>query len=121
MQDKPKLIFGLSPLATFINALVFLFFSQVFYALKFLSQIPEGLSYKDLSDDFKFVDNVPFYYDMPLLCLSIVMGLRWVEYKFKVPYGDMSWKAVRFKYIYLLSTIILLEFLFRFLILITLA
>ena len=113
-ENTPKLIFGLSPRATIINAFVLLFFGQLFWVLCFLTQFPIGFDFSNVPADFKIVDNVPWYYDMPPTVLAIVMGLSWVQYTYKIENNDYSWRAIKYKYIYLLGGMFLSQSVMKF-------
>jgi hypothetical protein len=93
--EQPKLIFGLSPNATFANAIILSVVSSLFWVIKFAQQIPPGTDYSKL----QITDNVPWYYDVPFSVLSIVLALTWVEYKYKIPRGSWDWSHVRIKII----------------------
>jgi hypothetical protein len=108
-ETPPKIIFGLSPRATIINSLVLLFIGQFFWAYKFLQQLPPGFDINNVPADFKMIDNVPWFYDMPFTILSVVMGLTWIQFVYKIENGDFSWRAIKYKYLYLMGSLFLIQ------------
>ena len=107
MENKePKLIFGLSPLATLLNALVFLATSSLFVVCSLIYQLPTGYDFLDPSTPIPKI-SIPWYIDFPLWMLSIVMLLRWVEYTFNIAIGDYSLRAILYRYVYLLLFVFL--------------
>jgi hypothetical protein len=113
-ETPPKIIFGLSPKATIINVFVLAFLGQLLWVLVYLSQFPAGFDFKHIPDDFKTIDNVPWYYDMPLTILSMVMGLVWIQYTYKIENGDYSWRAIKYKYFYLIGGLLLFQMIVKF-------
>lgn len=113
-ETPPKIIFGLSPRATIINAFVLAFLGQLFWVLSYLSQLPANFDFKHVPDDFKMVDNVPLYYDMPLTIIAIVMGLTWIQYVYKIENNDYSWRAIKYKYFYLIGGLLLFQMIVKF-------
>lgn len=108
--DNPKLLFGLSPKNTFINAVIILFVAQVFWFLGLLQRLPSDYSPGKINSPI----HVPWYYDLPLYFLSIFMMLRWIEYTFKLDKRDMSWRAIKYKFVYLALSYSLAETLIKF-------
>lgn len=113
-ENPPKIIFGLSPKATIINAIILLFVGQFMWTYTYLKQVPLGFDFKNVPDDFKTIDNVPWYYDMPFTILAIVMGLAWIQYTYKIENNDYSWRAVKYKYFYLIGGTLLLQSIMKF-------
>lgn len=99
---NPKIIFGLSPKATIINAIVFLIIAQLFWCLSFIKQIPPGFNISDYlsgSGDI-YSENIPWYVDSPFQIFSMVMVLYWIEYTYKIEKYDYSWRAIMYKFLY---------------------
>lgn len=92
-----KVVFGLSPKATLINAIILAALSKLFWVIVYCSQFSSKEEFMALKE--KPVDNVSWYYDVPLSILSMVLLLFWIEYFFKIKSGELSWKAVRYKLI----------------------
>lgn len=121
-QETPtRLIFGLSPIATITNSIVLVFISSLLYSIKLLSQIPIGMNLKNLPENFKFSEVVPWYYDMPITILAIILGFSWIEYTFKLDTKKFNWRTVRYKYLYLIGGLFILQGFFRIIILIILS
>jgi len=113
-QEAPvKLMFGLSPLATIINSIVLVFISSLIYSVKLFEQVPDGMKIYNLPENFKFSKVVPWYYDMPITIMAIVLGLSWVEYTFKLDIKNFNWKSVRYRYLYLVGGILILQAFFK--------
>ena len=113
-QEAPvKLMFGLSPLATIINSIVLVFISSLIYSVKLFEQVPDGMNIYNLPENFKFSEVVPWYYDMPITIMAIVLGLSWVEYTFKLDIKNFNWKSVRYRYLYLVGGILILQAFFK--------
>ncbi len=113
-QETPvRLIFGLSPIATIINSIVLVFISSLIYSVRLLEQVPAGMNISSLPENFKFSEVVPWYYDMPITVLAIVLGLSWVEYTFKLNTKDFNWKSIRYRYLYLVGGLMLLQSFFK--------
>lgn len=106
--NNTKLIFGLSPKATIVNALVILAIAQVFWVLKFIQMLPDNIKY-NLKSAQDLNINVPWYYDMPIVFLSMIMMLSWVEFRFNIKRGDWSWRAIKYKYVYMVGFILLFQ------------
>ena len=105
-MDSKKIIFGLSPQSTLINSFILLVLSSLIWALKFAQQFSFGTTIQSvLLDQKDMVDNVPWYYDFPIVGLSIFMLIRWVENKFKLEKEDNTWKAFRYKYLYIIISL----------------
>lgn len=77
------------------------------WAIKYYQQFPPGTNLNHLPVDFKPVDNVPWYYDMPIVILALFMGREWIEYTFNIEKGDRSWRAFKYTYVYLIGAILL--------------
>ena len=107
-EEKKTLIFGLSPKATIINALVLLVLSQLIWALIIVNQ------YKMHQEI-----NVPWYVDLPLTFLSIFMTLKWVDYRFKLNTEGLDHKAFRVRLVAML-TLFLIGYIFKILFALTL-
>ena len=109
--NKSKLIFGLSAKATIINAIILVFISQLFWTLKFIQQIPNGVDIKSLPP----LESVPWYYYIPISILAMIMALKWVEHTFDIKSGDYSWRAIKYKYIYFLLALLIISSFAKFL------
>jgi hypothetical protein len=122
MEQKtpPKIIFGLTPRATIINAFIILFIGQFIWSYAFVQQIPLGFDINNVPKDFKLDINVPWYYDLPFIILSVIMGLTWVQHVYKIEKGDFSWRAIKYKYIYLLGSLFIASNIMKFILLIIL-
>lgn len=92
-EEKNTLIFGLSPKATIINALVLLALSQFIWSLIIFNQYK---MHEEIS--------VSWYIDLPLTVLSIIMMLRWVDYRFNLNTEGLDHKSFRVR---LVATLIL--------------
>lgn len=88
-EEKQVLIFGLSPKATLINAFVLALIAQLIWALVATWQIAH-----------KTEVNIPWYYDLPINVLSLVMFLNWIDYKFQLPKGEFTWRTFKYRFIY---------------------
>lgn len=106
-ENKEKLFFSLSPRATLINALILMAASQLFWVFAFVKQYVAGSA---VQPDVQ----VPWYYDMPFAWLSLWMTIAWVQYTFKIPKADMSWKAIRYKYLYVIGFYVIYSAMVRF-------
>lgn len=92
-EQSDKVIFGLSPKATIINAIVISILSQLFWVISVASQISANPNSKEAV-------NVPWYYDMPLSILSILMVMKWIEHVYKIDKNDRSLRALRYRFVY---------------------
>jgi len=94
------LMFGLSPKATLINSIVISILAQLIWAIVVTSQV-------DLNSIDTQPINVPWYYDLPLSVLSILMLIKWIEFRFNIAKFEMTFRAFRYRFIYglLLMTI----------------
>lgn len=99
-EKQPSIIFGLTPKSTLVNAIVLLCISQLFWVLKYVQQVPYGFDFNNPPEGFEFVDNVPWYYDFPITLLGMVLGIAWVKNYFKIENNDNSWKAIKYKFVY---------------------
>ena len=109
MEQDKKIIFGLSPVATLVNSFLLITLNQLIWAIKYIKIIPAGT--KDLNT---INVEVPWYYDFPLDMLVIFMVWKWVESKYDIKPGELTWKSVKFKYIYTIFFIWALSQLVRF-------
>jgi hypothetical protein len=96
VTQSDKVIFGLSSKATLINAIVFAALSKLFWVIAYCSQFSSKEEYMSLTE--RPIDNVTWYYDLPLSILSIVLLLSWVEFFYKMKPGELSWRAFRYKF-----------------------
>lgn len=87
--EPQKLFFGLSPKATFINSIVIAVLGQLLWSIVAVSQI----SLESLEQP---APDVPWYYNLPLSILSIIMLLRWIDFKYKI--GKLEFSARSFKF-----------------------
>lgn len=88
-----KLIFGLSPKATLINCIVITVLAQLLWAIVAVSQInPDAVD--------QTYAGVPWYYELPLNVLAIIMLLKWIDFKYKIEKFDFSFRAFRYRFIY---------------------
>lgn len=110
-NENTRLIFGLSPLAAFINGIVMCIFSGVFWAVSFLKQVPEGIKSINSKQIDELHIDIPWYYDIPFMVISLLLLFSWIEYKFKILPGELSWKAILYKYVYGVTFVMLLCFL----------
>jgi len=99
-QKKVGLIFGLAPLAALVNAVIMSILSGVFWSISFLKQIPDGFKFSSAKQLQGLDISIPWYYDMPFIVLSMLLLFSWIEYKFKIPPGELSLKAIIYKYFY---------------------
>lgn len=113
---KNKIIFGLSPKAALINAFLLLLLSQIFWALVFFQQFPDGMDLSNIPTDFK-VDNVPWYYTLPLSLLSMIIISSWIQYKYDVPRGDFSLRTLKYD-AYMIGGFIIVSSIMRFFVII---
>lgn len=116
-KENPKLIFGLSPRATIVNAVILFFCGQIFWGLNFMEQFPPGFNFKNPPADFVSVDNVPWYFHWPFYCIAMIMALRWIRFTFKTTPGSFDSRTLKYEYLYLVLGFILLDIISRFLIL----
>ena len=104
MEEKlnPKVIFGLSPRATLINAAILLFVSQLFWCLYFVKQIPASFIFSDYSKEYAapYIDSVPWYVDSPLQIISMILVMYWIDYTYKIEKSDYSWRGIKYKFLY---------------------
>lgn len=107
-QEKTtKLLFGLSQKSTLINIFILLFIANIIWFLKYIQQFPVEVDLRNLPDSFITIDNVPWYYDMPIIILALFMGQDWIEFTFKLEKSDGSWRSFKYRYLYLIGGIIL--------------
>ena len=59
---------------------------------------PVGKTIKTLPTQMSYT--VPWYVDSPLMILALLMAMAWSQYIFKIERGDLSWRAFRYKYVY---------------------
>lgn len=105
-MESKKLIFGLSPAATIINGIILTILSSLSWTLKFTSDLQPGLT---VESALQSKDNVPWYYDMILIFMAMLLIFKWVEYKFDLKPGEFTWKSIQYKYIYVILGMILIE------------
>ena len=113
-MEQKKLIFNLSPQETIFNAIILMIIGQFIVALCIFHQLPTDFT---LGKDFLENTNVPWYCDMPFTVLSIILCFSWSNYKFNIKPGDISWRAIKIRYIYTIGTICIFESLVKIIIL----
>lgn len=113
----PKIIFGLTPFSVLINGIIMTILAGISWSIAYLKQIPEGYKFTDakLIKDLKI--DVAWYYDMPFILLGMILLFSWIEYKFKFKPGDLSFKAVIYKYFYGLTISLLITWITKIIIL----
>lgn len=89
-SQKLKLIFGLSPISTFINAAIILAIPSFIWVYS-VSQ--KFFSIKEFENSLNFRYENPWYINLPLIILGYVMFKSWMSYKF----GEIKFG---FKYIF---------------------
>lgn len=110
---KRKIMFGLSPLAAFLNSIVLMMISQLIVVLKTKQMLPVGYQYTEESFLALKID-VPWYYDAVTFVLSIILIFSWAEFKFNInPTEPLNWRTVRIKYIYILIPLLAFSSAFR--------
>ena len=95
MDENKKIIFGLSPVSTFVNSIILFVISQIIWVIRFAQQIPAN------TKDLKSLNiDVEWYWDIPVQMFALFMMWRWVEFKYELNFSDFNWKTIRYKYIY---------------------
>lgn len=120
-KENNKVIFGLSPRATIINAIVLFLIGQLFWGLKFMQQFPEGFfDMKNPPADFQVHDNVPWYFNWPFFVIALFMTLRWIRYTFKTTQNIFDANTFKYEVVYLTIGFVLLDIISRAIILLSL-
>lgn len=99
VQSNESLIFGLTPKATLLNGIALSALSGVAWAVGYIKQVPKDIvATAEKLHELKI--EVPWYYDLPIFVLSLLLVFRWVEFKFNMQPGEFSGKSLLYKYIY---------------------
>ena len=97
-------------MATAINSLVWIFIAEISWLIAYLKLIPSG-STSEFIMGMSTV--VPWYYHMPFVFISMTMLFRWLEYTFKLESVDFSWRAIKYKFLYGITFLLILESILR--------
>jgi hypothetical protein len=108
-EEKTTLIFGLSPRATLVNSFVLAAIAQLVWASVATWQIIH-----------KVEVNIPWYFDLPINVLSLIMFLNWIDYKFKLPKGEMSWRTFKYRFVFGILSMMLFHYVLKLVFLILL-
>lgn len=104
-QETPKqidkVIFGLSPLATIINAYVLIFINEVIWVLYALNQYSHGVPM-----------DVPWLIHVPLSILAMIMLFKWTDNKYELG-REMSHRGFRLRMVFGFMIPFLVQTLFK--------
>lgn len=82
MKTNDKIIFSLSPLSALINGLILISISSLIWSITLVKQVPQDIKVDSETTTTIQVD-VPWYIELPFLCLGMFMIMRWSQNKFK--------------------------------------
>ena len=104
-QETPKqdngVIFGLSPLATIVNAYVLIFLNEVIWVLYALNQYSHGVAM-----------DVPWLIHLPLSILAMIMLIKWTDNKYELG-REMSHRGFRLRMVFGFMIPFLVQTLFK--------
>lgn len=110
-QVQPKLIFGLSPLATIINAFFILAVPPLAWLIKISTMFPT-LKELEAGGNVGSFDILPWYWTYPFIILGICMVQRWIDYKFgKMEFGM---KYIFYRYVLFIMALTVYQMLIQF-------
>ena len=97
--ETPKLIFGLSPNAAIINSFIIAALAQLFWAICAASQLV-------LNGTEQQTINVPWYYELPLSVLSLIMLMSWVNHRYNLNMKEFNIKHTGIRIMFLVCSMV---------------